>query len=1146
MAILKSTIINGRLTVTGGIKGTLDGNATSATKASLADRATIANNSELLGGHNSSHYLDYNNLNNKLIENKTISSQSYAKINKPLYQEYGNIHEAHHINRKILPSESGYYKIGKLTLNHGDDGYATCHIQGRIGGYEASNVSYVDIIIGNRSSRDIKGIYISGADTVDIIVTNSADSEYALIYLKSIESSWSVIDIDVSIHGKSCEFLWDNTVLSSIEGTQECSLFDSENIFKIKQGKGYNNGSNILVDQTTTSLDNYIKFEKDSRVRTTDANTFLENGFIKTFGSSTTNLPDECTESDKWGVLFCLLENPINKTGSQMYFPIDGKYLGKVYVRSLVYSNPQTTENTDSKGWSRIAYINDIENHVLTVDGDVTGSGPITSNIELTIGNEKVTDAKIKTISPSKITSGTIGTEQKKVNLIGDVTGNATSANKLNTNAGTENISEKTIKPIYFKDGIPKEFTSTIGSSIKPVYLNNGKLTECSEFATKADFNNLNKYFGTDNNNKVDKLNELLDIFNTWTEGNNVLDTVAGYYVNNSDGTFTLNAVNKEKTLASGDVIAKTAKTLTETLSINKGGTGGTTANDAMRNLINGMNQLENPSDIEIFPAASAKGQGSYTFKKLWENYIKGKVEKGLVMSGDIIRETKTNDIIIPDSTSFYGNPVSKYFWHNLLAFDTYGTAEVEVKQDGVWYERNDNHTLRRSPFIEKENMATTVITPEIVNDKGQVTKEQRDGTRWTWTTSMHCCAFEWLVMAFTWNGIEAKKHIKLECWTDKEGTKGYHNLCDIVYDGNSKPIWIKIPDYSSGLNRLVLTIERDGSDDKPSVASLTTVKLLTARWGNQGLGSEIEKPYNWDYHANLLPKHSGESGLGTSDNRWTSIYANSLNVTGSLTKGNDPVLISRDVFGIPLSRNQKLNELRTPGSYFTSSTEIVTSLVNTPEGMPKGELYLEVRFAEKKDYTIQELTAKNSTSIKKYIRFSHGTDNNTSWKPWNEISFAGHNHNGVYLPINGKAADSEKLDNHDSSYFATSTHNHDDKYLGKTAKAADSEKLDGLDSTAFVKLDTAQRINGLKTFGRGITSPCLVVNSKKYWMGLGGDTDGNFKIGPTTDDGSHWGTDKNEKLMLEGHVHTESVTIKEKASFEYNSSDGSLELIFS
>jgi hypothetical protein len=47
-------------------------------------------------------------------------------------------------------------------------------------------------------------------------------------------------------------------------------------------------------------------------------------------------------------------------------------------------------------------------------------------------------------------------------------------------------------------------------------------------------------------------------------------------------------------------------------------------------------------------------------------------------------------------------------------------------------------------------------------------------------------------------------------------------------------------------------------------------------------------------------------------------------------------------------------------------------------------------------------------------------------------------------LGLLAKAADSDKLDGYDSTYFAPVSHNHDSAYLGKTATAADSAKLGG------------------------------------------------------------------------------------------------------
>lgn len=87
-----------------------------------------------------------------------------------------------------------------------------------------------------------------------------------------------------------------------------------------------------ITSEMTTKWNKSIPFE-DSAVN--HANSWLTNGYAKT-STSTGNLPSVCTGNDRWGVLFFLAENSINKTGTQMYFPIDGTYKGRIFTRSVV------------------------------------------------------------------------------------------------------------------------------------------------------------------------------------------------------------------------------------------------------------------------------------------------------------------------------------------------------------------------------------------------------------------------------------------------------------------------------------------------------------------------------------------------------------------------------------------------------------------------------------------------------------------------------------------------------------------------------------------------------------------------------------------------------------------------------------------
>ena len=90
-----------------------------------------------------------------------------------------------------------------------------------------------------------------------------------------------------------------------------------------------------ITSAMTTKWNKSIPFE-DSYVD--NCNNWLTNGYTKT-STSTTNHPSVCTGADRWGVLFYISENATNGTGTQMYFPIDGTYAGRVFTRKILSRN---------------------------------------------------------------------------------------------------------------------------------------------------------------------------------------------------------------------------------------------------------------------------------------------------------------------------------------------------------------------------------------------------------------------------------------------------------------------------------------------------------------------------------------------------------------------------------------------------------------------------------------------------------------------------------------------------------------------------------------------------------------------------------------------------------------------------------------
>ena len=130
----------------------------------------------------------------------------------------------------------------------------------------------------------------------------------------------------------------------SFNGTEDISIPFANLSSKPTTLSGYgitdvhtHNNKSILDNISSTNITKWnkgIPFE-NSYVGNLDA--WLTNGYIKT-GSNSYGHPPECTGSSVWGVLFFISENETNGTGTQMYYPIDGEYKGRVFTRNILYT----------------------------------------------------------------------------------------------------------------------------------------------------------------------------------------------------------------------------------------------------------------------------------------------------------------------------------------------------------------------------------------------------------------------------------------------------------------------------------------------------------------------------------------------------------------------------------------------------------------------------------------------------------------------------------------------------------------------------------------------------------------------------------------------------------------------------------------
>ncbi len=98
-------------------------------------------------------------------------------------------------------------------------------------------------------------------------------------------------------------------------------------------------------------------------------------------------------------------------------------------------------------------------------------------------------------------------------------------------------------------------------------------------------------------------------------------------------------------------------------------------------------------------------------------------------------------------------------------------------------------------------------------------------------------------------------------------------------------------------------------------------------------------------------------------------------------------------------------------------------------------------------EYSVQFSATYNDASGKLSFR-SYNNDSAKTWNPWRQIF-----HSGVFTNNSGNWNTAYGWGDHASAGYLTSlpSHNHDGRYLLIGGKAADSDKLDGLDSSRFL-----------------------------------------------------------------------------------------------
>lgn len=132
-------------------------------------------------------------------------------------------------------------------------------------------------------------------------------------------------------------YVSDVVTVTSEEDIYSLSLYDGQtNIFN-----DCASSMTIMVNQTIDKMMSDSKtYVKRSESVISDANYHTITGYAKTQYGVTQNLPEQVYGSSQGfsserGVLFFIAENVLYRTGTQIFYPIDGPYKGRIFVRSL-------------------------------------------------------------------------------------------------------------------------------------------------------------------------------------------------------------------------------------------------------------------------------------------------------------------------------------------------------------------------------------------------------------------------------------------------------------------------------------------------------------------------------------------------------------------------------------------------------------------------------------------------------------------------------------------------------------------------------------------------------------------------------------------------------------------------------------------
>lgn len=233
----------------------------------------------------------------------------------------------------------------------------------------------------------------------------------------------------------------------------------------------------------------------------------------------------------------------------------------------------------------------------------------------------------------------------------------------------------------------------------------------------------------------------------------------------------------------------------------------------------------------------NTRGDARYYTKAQTDSADAGRVAKsGDIMTGNLsmqnwdnvrVTASQVNKIYPPDGGSAAQAPFAS-LWHDVLAFNrNFGPPTLERTADGTtWVDAAGSADNRL--FAHIEDWAYTAAN-------GTTTL----GSRWTWSNfSVPFSSATWLVIGHTYSNPSPSKTVRVESWNGTAWAIRHES----TYSNTAQPVWHSMTSWG-GDTKVRLTILWNSG----AYVGISSIRMLTTRWADQGGGSEYSYPYTWD-----------------------------------------------------------------------------------------------------------------------------------------------------------------------------------------------------------------------------------------------------------------------------------------------------------